>query len=321
MKKNDNKLLIGNELISLKDLMTGNHGAYSFNILYNMRRVANFLSHIFITENVPQTIDPVFFELSLMYNGTICALEKNSKKIVATGSYCGNINDYGIGDSYTFTTMSGNVSGEKKIANLNDNSELISDNTTTHLIVCRNDKLFTSMTPFIIKYGTLLAEAETTARVRLIQARMQSSVIAVKDSNEQSNVDSAIKSVIDGVPATVIRNINVGQHADPFDTFNLINTDNVKDNLSDVLLAQEEVLNMMVRELGISLNTKAKKSQVNTVEFSGYERYSQVWINDMLEQRKIFWDAFNIFFGENVTVKINPLFVNDNENDNDESEE
>lgn len=315
-KRNNSYYLMGNELISIKDILSNDLGR---NFIYNTRKILDFLSSIFVYDNVPDTIDPIFMDLTLMLNGTICCFLSNKDEIlIGQGSYAGDLNAYGIGTEYIYTILNGYDSGQKKIANQNINVDLSSKNSKTHLIVGRNDRLFTSMISFVEKYSNLLSESQTTTLTRIIQARMQASVIGAMDSQEKENIDSAIEKVRSGDPAVVVRKPGIGERQEPFQLFHLLDTTKEIDNLQTIMMSEEEVLNMMLRELGISLNTKMKKSQINSAEFDGYERYSQVWIKNMLEQREFFCKSMNEFFGTNISVKINDLFLErSEENDTD----
>lgn len=249
-------------------------------------------------ENIPDGIDPKFLELYLLLNGTvgIAKSQVNTDKLICfIGGYCGDIDEYGIGKSYTGATVGGTYEGviNKEIA------------------VGINNSVRMGRTNLLDRYSGLLANIEESIGIGLINSRMLP-IIECKNDKDVEQIKSISKQMKNG-ELTAVSSKQIDIFSESIDTYKPIELFKSADvnKLQYYSRFYEETLKRLWLETGIEITDKDKSAQVNADELHSFSKYSRITIEDMLHCREKMCDDINTLFNTNMSVKLNHIFDND----------
>jgi hypothetical protein len=257
------------------------------------------LIQCFDYDNVPDGLDTRWLEIYLLLNGTagLAKSKVNSDKYVCfIGGYCGDIDEYGIGQSYTGATVGGTYDGV----------------IGRDLIVGLNNSVRMGRTNLLDRYSGLLANIEESIDIGLVNSRMLPVVECAsdKDVDQVNSIEEQMKSgKMTAVSSKVIDVFNQNEK-DTFKTLELFKSADVN-KLQYYSRFYEETLKRLWLETGIEITDKDKSAQVNADELHSFSKYSRITIEDMLRCREQMCDDFNALYGTNLSVKLNHLFDND----------
>ena len=258
---------------------------------------------MFTWDGLPSNQANRFIDTNLYIWGTIGAIVHNGELTIVQGAYSGNVDTYGIGTDYTYCNVG--LSGTGIVG--------------TDIAVCHNDRLISSMYPFIDKYADLLAQVDTSIKIAILNTRL-TNIVSAHNDIEKMQIETAMQSMYLGNPAVVVRSMDEEFGEDqPWQTITLRDTKTTPE-LPTILQARDEILSTMFCELGMSLNTKMKKAQVISEELEGYTDVSRISILDMLYERQLFCERVNDLFGTNLSVRISDQYDVDTADDDPSNE-
>ena len=260
-----------------------NDASYMKKEYYNMLLLQKALN-IFDYENLPDTIEKFFLEMSLLISGTVGVVKHADELIAVRGGYSGHPNVYNLGTDYTFSNNS--FSGTKKIGE--------------DIVVGRNNVLGLPFYPIIEYASDKLSSIDTSIDIAIVNTRL-TNLIGVQNEVQKKQVDVLIEKMQKGQYTSVIDDKLIENGL----TVNkMLERGDISDNMTALLQTREDFLSQYLYEIGISLDSKMKKAQVISDELQGYEDYSAVGVNDMLEERRKMCDSINDMFGTNIKVEL-----------------
>lgn len=250
---------------------------------------------MFEYENVPEGIDVKYLDRFLYLNGTAgIAKAKRDKGYVAfVGGYCGDLNEYGIGNKYAGASV-----GESYEGYVNKD-----------IVVGINNNLRSPRANIIDRYSGLLADIEESIEVGIINSRIVPLLQASNDKDVKQ-----IEAIIEDVRKGKLCCIS-SKDASIFDENNALNVLNITDSNAIPKLQYysrfyEDTLKRLWIESGIEITNKDKAAQVNEDELESFKQYSRITIEDMLKCREQMCDDFNSTFGGEWSVKLSHIFDN-----------
>ena len=254
------------------------------------------LINCFDYENTPDGIDETFLEMYLLMNGTagLCKSSLDDKYVCFAGSYCGDLNEYGIGKSYVGATCG--TSYEYEI----DKGG----------VVGLNNRLRTGRNNLLDRYSGLLANIEESMNVGIINTRLLD-IIECADEKDVNQIHSINEQLKRGeLTAVSSKMVSIFDENTPRFKKLDINDKNGVEKLQYYSRFYEDTLKRLWLESGIEITNKDKSAQVNVEELHSFTNYSRITIEDMLKCRENMCDDFNALYGTDWHVKLNHLFDN-----------
>lgn len=169
-------------------------------------------------------------------------------------------------------------------------------------IVFINDSTRTSLQPHVDMYASLMAHAYMSLKIALINTRAQD-ILAANNDDTIKSIKEWYKSLYDGEPLAILDDslMNLNESI-----LNLVST-NKGVSLSDLVTVEQDLMRAFFRDIGIRM-VKDKKSNMVVDEVNNDEQMLLYNIDDMLYCRKQSIEQYNKITGENIVVKINPIF-------------
>lgn len=166
-------------------------------------------------------------------------------------------------------------------------------------VVINNDILRKGLMGMYTKYASLLADADISLQMSLVNARVPFIITANTDNAKQSAKDfiSDIKKGKFGIIGTeafvddIKKNVETNQYA--------VNESNT---LKQLLETRQNIMSMWWNDLGLNADSNLKRTYVNEVEASMGDSILFPLVDEMLEQRRIGLEKVNKMFGTNITV-------------------
>lgn len=254
------------------------------------------LINCFDYENTPDGIDETFLEMYLLMNGTagITKSSLDDKYVCFAGSYCGDLNEYGIGTSYVGATCG--YSYEYEIDKCG--------------VVALNNRLRTGRNNLLDRYSGLLANIEESMNVGIINTRLLD-IIECADEKDVNQIQSINEQLKRGeLTAVSSKMVSIFDENNPRFKKLDINDKNGVEKLQYYSRFYEDTLKRLWLESGIEITNKDKSAQVNVEELHSFTNYSRITIEDMLNCREKMCNDFNTLYGTNWSVKLNHLFDN-----------
>lgn len=250
---------------------------------------------MFEYDNVPEGIDVKYLDRFLYLNGTAgIAKAKRDKGYVAfVGGYCGDLNEYGIGNKYAGASVGESYEGY----------------IGKDIVVGINNNLRSPRANIIDRYSGLLADIEESIEVGIINSRIVPLLQASNDKDVKQ-----IQAIIEDIRKGELCCIS-SKDASIFDENNVLNVLNITDanaipKLQYYSRFYEDTLKRLWIESGIEITNKDKAAQVNEDELESFKQYSRITIEDMLKCREQMCEDFNNTFGGDWSVKLSHIFDN-----------
>lgn len=259
----------------------------------------NVLLNMFSWENLPDTIFQEQLEGILISNGTVGIGEIDGNLYCGFGSYFGDVRGF-LPEEYQFAVQGlGNVSGKW------DKSGTVS--------VGWNNATFT---PDIIlaQYSSILTEIDVSERLNVIFARLLK-IPKVHDQKEKTAIENSINALLDGkINAFVSNNIQDarlllqdGLNRD--DNFLDISDVDKIDKLQYLNQYRDNVIKRFFQIYGISTQVTGKLAQQSADEIHSNDDVSLTLFYSRFKYRQKLCDDINSKFGLNVSVSINPAWI------------
>ena len=278
-----------NYILSEKDI----NGKDTTTIEYLLGFLEKMLN-MFVWQNLPDSLPDWAIEKALVLSGKVGITNDPNHGLTAfVGEYGGNLNPYGIGDTFVGTYI-----GDK-----NSHNRIVG----TDCVVGWNNKLGISDIHMMQRYSNILSETDTSIIIQLVNSRLTKLPIAGNES-EKRQIEECFNAIKKGELKAITKlyqnmdgstNINASQITDPHDI----------EYMQDLSRFYDEIRKRSSIELlGIDITSKDKKAQTNSDEVNAYETYSKVTLNDKLNARKKLAEDINKLYGTNIEVDLNEFY-------------
>lgn len=253
--------------------------------------------HIFNFENVDDTINLRELMLSIIFNDSYMIIEKDGLLRNVYGGYSGQLDFYGYPTEYLWTT--GTNSGTEKL----DSG-----------VVGHSNSLWTPIAPTLYYYSNILGNLDTSLKIASINTRIMPLYQATSDS-ERKQLDDVFNNIKKGeMSYTVLQKKTIeelvnGEGRIPID---LTGKSGDSNYIPMILQAYDNVLARVCREIGINITNVMKKAQVISPEVNGYENYTQIFLDDMLENITDTFSKVNEKWDRQWKVTLSNAFMDDN---------
>ena len=253
--------------------------------------------HIFNFENVDDTINLRELMLSIIFNDSYMIIEKDGLLRNVYGGYSGQLDFYGYPTEYLWTT--GTNSGTEKL----DSG-----------VVGHSNSLWTPIAPTLYYYSNILGNLDTSLKIASINTRIMPLYQATSDS-ERKQLDEVFNNIKKGeMSYTVLQKKTIeelvnGEGRIPID---LTGKSGDSNYIPMILQAYDNVLARVCREIGINITNVMKKAQVISPEVNGYENYTQIFLDDMVENITDAFERVNEKWNKNWKVTLSNAFKDDN---------
>ena len=253
--------------------------------------------HIFNFENVDDTINQRELMLSIIFNDSYMIIEKDGLLRNVYGGYSGQLDFYGYPIEYLWTN--GTNSGTEKL----DSG-----------VVGHSNSLWTPIAPTLYYYSNILGNLDTSLKIASINTRIMPLYQATSDS-ERKQLDDVFNNIKKGdMSYTVLQKKTIeelvnGEGRLPID---LTGKSGDSNYIPMILQAYDNVLARVCREIGINITNVMKKAQVISPEVNGYENYTQIFLDDILENITDAFERVNEKWNKNWKVTLSNAFMDDN---------
>lgn len=250
--------------------------------------------NMFVWEGLPESLPDWAIEKSLIMTGKVGITNDKEKGLTAyVGEYGGNLNPYGIGDTFVGTYI-GDTTSHNRIVG-------------SDCVVGWNNKLGISDLHMIQRYSNFLSETDTSILIQLLNSRLTKLPVAENES-EKRQIEECFNAIKRGEIKAITKkfqnldgstNINALQITDPRDI----------EYMQDLSRFYDEMRKRSSIELlGIDITSKDKKAQTSSDEVNAYSMYTKVTLNDKLTSRKKLADEINALFGTEISVDLNEFY-------------
>ena len=253
--------------------------------------------HIFNFENVDNTINLRELMLSIIFNDSYMFIEKDGLLRNVYGGYSGQLDFYGYPTEYLWTT--GTNSGTEKLESG---------------VVGHSNSLWAPIAPTLYYYSNILGNLDTSLKIASINTRIMPLYQATSDS-ERKQLDDVFNNIKKGeMTYTVLQKKTIeelvnGEGRIPID---LTGKSGDSNYIPMILQAYDNVLARVCREIGINITNVMKKAQVISPEVNGYENYTQIFLDDMLENITDAFNRVNEKWDRQWKVTLSNAFMDDN---------
>ena len=183
-------------------------------------------------------------------------------------------------------------------------------------VVIYNDDLKTSLIPFVNRYANLLAHADLSLQIALINSRSMGALVA-PNSIVAESIKEWYNALKKGKMLAIIDDESMETLANAKGTRSVTDSYPSTNTIADFYTAQQNILKSFYNDLGVKYTTE-KKERLITDEVNSDNDMLLININAMLENRKKACEDIKKIFGIDVTVD---LTINiggvDNDNNND----
>ena len=252
--------------------------------------------HLFKFENIDDSINLRELMLSIIFNDSYMIIEDSGLLRNVYGGYSGELDFYGYPTEYLWST--GVKSGNTKLT----------DGEVGH-----SNSLWTPLAPTLFYYTKMLANLDKSLEIASINTRITPLYKASTDA-ERQQIDEVFNKMINGeklysvMHKTTIDDL-MGDESLPID---MTGKSGDSQYMPMILQAYDNVLARVCRELGINITNQMKRAQVISAEVNGYENYTQIFLDDMIEQITDTFDRVNARWNRNWKVSLSDAFKDDN---------
>lgn len=240
---------------------------------------------MFEWRGLPDTIPQKEIEQRLILDG-YCAMvnDKKAGLIVASGGlsgvtpYCDEFKNF----TYAAPTCEGGM------VDLGKNAVLI-----------ENTSLRNPLLPMILRYADLLAHAEISLKMALINNRVNN-VYAVETNETAESVNAYYNKIYNGKNGSILDDALVNS------VQNIANT-HTSGVVAECIEARNDILRAFFAEIGVRF-AKDKKERVVVDEVSADNQMLLLNVNDMKRQRKKAASEISRIFGKNTSVELSEEF-------------
>ena len=252
--------------------------------------------HLFKFENIDDSINLRELMLSIIFNDSYMIIEDSGLLRNVYGGYAGELDFYGYPTEYLWST--GVKSGNTKLT----------DGEVGH-----SNSLWTPLAPTLFYYTKMLSNLDKSLEIASINTRITPLYKASTDA-ERQQIDEVFNKMIKGeklysvMHKTTIDDL-MGDESLPID---MTGKSGDSQYMPMILQAYDNVLARVCRELGINITNQMKRAQVISAEVNGYENYTQIFLDDMIEQITDTFDRVNARWNRDWKVSLSDAFKDDN---------
>ena len=252
--------------------------------------------HLFKFEDIDDSINIRELMLSIIFNDSYMIIEHNGVLRNVYGGYAGELDFYGYPTDYLWST--GANSGTTKLT----------DGEVGH-----SNSLWEPLAPTLLYYTKMLANLDKSLEIASYNTRITPLYKASTDA-ERQQIDEVFNKMIKGeklysvMHKTTIDDL-MGDESLPID---MTGKSGDSQYMPMILQAYDNVLARVCRELGINITNQMKRAQVISAEVNGYENYTQIFLDDMIEQIKDTFERVNARWNRNWKVSLSDAFKDDN---------
>ena len=273
-----------------------------FNFKTYFDLLVNKVSRMFVWENLPETVNPLYLEQQLLLIGKAAFTKIGDKFYVVRGNWGGEPNCY---YQPTLWTMANPILGSKqlKIRQLDGTEDvegldaILIGNSDVDLIRdnCETGGLY----GLIYQTAGLLADNISSLNVSQINGRV--SVLYTADSEAEAlSGEKVLQDIYAGKPYRILsQNILEKIGVSPVAAQGQSNT------LMSLIEAHRSILQDFYNEIGIGYQGNSKRERVNTAEVGLMRGCLDCSLDGMFKCRKEAVEKINELFGLNISVKIN----------------
>lgn len=241
---------------------------------------------IFEYKGLPDTIAKRDLELYLQVNGFAIIKEVEGQLYAFFGGLGGIPNAYYLPTKAIVTNPY-----------LRYNAELEIDKDC---VVINNDILRKGLIDLFNKYATLLADADISLQMALVNVRIPY-IITANDDNTMDSAKHFIDDIKQGKMGIVGTGVMIEEISKNLET-NQFAVDG-SNTLKQILETRQNIMSMLWNDLGLNADSNLKRTYVNELEASMGDSILFPLVDEMLEQRRIGLEKVNKMYGTNITVE------------------
>ena len=261
----------------------------------HVRYMINKTNHMFVYDNLPDTIPRRLLELFLQTNGNICFYEYEENLYIFTGGVGGTPDVYYRPTIYTIANPALNIS---KSLSIGRNCSIVLNDTTA-----------IGLLPLFYKCATELVETELSLNIANINSR----IISLISAADGRTIESA-KEYIEKIKNGDLSVISESKFLEDLKTQPFANTGH--NAITDIIELNQYYKASWYNEIGLNANYNMKRESLNSAESQLNNDALIPLKDDMLICRQEDLDRVNKMFGTNIKVKINPKWENVLKTDN-----
>ncbi len=266
------------------------HGVFDFNdkdrnLTYYLQYMLNRTSQIFDYENLPETMPKRYVELYLQVNGHICVAEHEGDLYAFFGGFGG------YPDAYYMPTQYVVANPYLKLNKIYDVGE--------NCIVVPNDTMYLGLLPMFKRYASQMVENDISINIADYNARIVS-LISAQDDNTKDSAKKYLEDIKDGKLGVIANTAFLdGLRTQQYQSGSQSNS------ITQLIELQQYLKASWFNEIGLNANYNMKREAINSNESQLNDDMLLPLVDDMYEQRKIYFDKVNDMFGTDIKVKFN----------------
>ena len=233
--------------------------------------------------------------------------------------YCGFVNDANKGLMVANGGMSGVTEYFDEFTKFTYSAPTAKGGTVDigrDCVIIDNTSLRNSLYPLIQRYASLLAHADISTKMSLINLR-DTNTYSAKDEGTADSIKKMQEQRYKGVDGVIIDSDIINKES----VINLTPSMGANHGVMDCIDARNEILRSFFNEIGVKYSRDKKERMVES-EVESDNQMLLFNINDMLRCRQEACEEINKLFGMKVKVELSPEFniieknseVDDNEN-------
>lgn len=252
-----------------------------------LNSIIGMLEYTSDSGKMPIGFNPTFLELFKLMNGYAFIVEYNGKYPVLQGTFSGQLDFYGFGNTVTCYDLGGNISKEY---NVND------------VVIAKNNLLLQPDALTIYRYVTTLMECDKSLDCLVINSR-STKVLGVPDDNVKEQVKTAVKNIMMGVPSTFVNSDieSAIEGTELVKVYDLTDVNN-SDKIQYVSKYRDDILRRFYTYYGNAMAGNQKIAQQTVSEVTSTDTMSMIYPNQRLKVAKEFCKEANEKFGLDLQV-------------------
>lgn len=267
------------------------HSAALHYVQYMLDRTAGMFEY----SGLPDTIPPLILEVMLQTYGTILIAPHNSQLYSFRAGWGGPPDVYYRSTIATVANPGLGISQMYRIANHLSPYDHTEWETLPAGIKIMNDARCVGMIPMYSRYATQLSENDVSIRSAQINSRQQTAIVAA-DGPEIESARAYQKALIAGELAVIGKR--------PFlEGINVVETSQTGRIVMDLVELHQYIKASWFNDVGLNSNFNMKRSYISPTEAEAANDTMAPLIDDMLECRRLGFEAVNREFGTNITVE------------------
>lgn len=248
---------------------------------------------IFKWEGLPDTVPDRSLEIYLQVNGHACFTKVEDGYYVFSGSPGGEPDPYYMPTLYTVSNPALNFSKSLKISE--------------DCIMLNNDAMFIGLMPLFNRHASLLAENELSFSLALINARIIDLISATDDRTRES-AEQFLEQIAAGKMGIIAESYLIeGLKTLPYASTGHSNT------LTQLIEFEQYEKAAWFNDIGLNANYNMKREALSSAESQLNDDALRPLIDDMLKQRKIAAEKINELYGLSISVELNSVWKENEE--------